>query len=105
MLPDFSSLGFVSLVGAVMSAGYCTIAVGLSAATKRDPNISYEPLQGVSGAESVFTVFNALSTIMFAYGGESSSSSIYAIGISAGCHSAVWLCVSLEASSAAASTC
>lgn len=66
-LPDFSALGAVSLLGAAMSAGYCGIAVVLSALHSPEPGASYNP---VKSKGQVFDVFNALSTIMFAYGGH-----------------------------------
>lgn len=68
-LPDFSSLGIVSLVGALMSLGYCAIAVVLSLMLKPAADVTYAPLAneaGGSAMEKAFAVFNALSTIMFA---------------------------------------
>ena len=68
-LPDFSSLGIVSLVGALMSLGYCAIAVVLSLMLKPAADVTYTPLAneaGGSAMEKAFAVFNALSTIMFA---------------------------------------
>ena len=66
-LPDFSSLGVVSLIGALMSLSYCAIAVVLAAMSKPPPDVDYAPLSGEKGPlQCVFAIFNALSTIMFA---------------------------------------
>lgn len=65
-LPDFSSLGFVSLLGALMSAGYCIIATVLAALATPPKNVTYEPMVGLNGTEKLFSIFNGLSTIMFA---------------------------------------
>ena len=70
-LPDFSSLGVVSLIGAIMSATYCSIAVALSLMATPPPDVDYAPLaNSTSRAGAVFDVFNALTTVLFAYGGH-----------------------------------
>jgi amino acid permease len=78
MLPDFSSLGVVSLLGALMSAGYCTIAVVLAATAKVPADVVYTPMIALSPIQKVFAMFNALSTIMFAYGGHNMALEIQA---------------------------
>ena len=47
-------------------AGYCTIATVLAALYKPAADVVYEPLVGQSPMERVFSIFNALSTMMFA---------------------------------------
>ncbi|KAI8470815.1 MAG: amino acid transmembrane transporter [Monoraphidium minutum] len=73
-LPDFTSLGFVSALGAVMSIGYCTIATGLAAAYRAEERPAYTvPLPDHSPATvvaRVMDIFAAISTILFAYGGH-----------------------------------
>lgn len=48
------------------TAGYCIIAVVLAAMHCPAPGIDYTPLVDQTAYERVFSVFNALTTIMFA---------------------------------------
>ena len=60
----------MSLLGAAMSACYSTIAFGTSLAAAAGPRTaSYGP-RHESRAALVFGAFNALGTIMFAFGGH-----------------------------------
>ena len=68
MLPDFGDLSVVSLLGALMSIGYCTIAAVMCFTSKPGADVSYDPSHGRSTADMVFGVFNALTTVLFAYG-------------------------------------
>jgi len=66
-LPDFSSLGLVSLLGALMSVGYCVIAAALAIMHGPAPNVDYSPLAGSQSVQQkIFSIFTALSTLMFA---------------------------------------
>jgi hypothetical protein len=67
-LPDFSSLGWVSAVGAAMSVAYSAIGTGLAAAHKSDVRPSYVPKRGANGWATAVEVFAAISTVLFAYG-------------------------------------
>ena len=68
-LPNFSDLSVVSLLGAVMSIGYCTIAVAMAATVRPGPEVQYDPGTVPRGQlERIMGVFNALTTILFAYG-------------------------------------
>lgn len=73
-LPDFSSLGVVSLLGALMSVGYCAIATGLAAAYRPEVAPDYSnPLpdnSAMSVTNRIIDIFAAISTILFAYGGH-----------------------------------
>jgi len=65
MLPSFNELSLVSLMGAIMSMGYCGIATVLSAMHKPGPEVSYTPGQGLSHMAYIMAVFNAV-TIYYA---------------------------------------
>ncbi|BDA43177.1 Lysine histidine transporter-like 1 [Coccomyxa sp. Obi] len=67
-LKDFHSLWWVSLLGAAMSAMYSTLAFATSVAAGTD-GASYGP-RNESSASLVLGAFNALGTIMFAFGGH-----------------------------------
>ncbi|CAK0780427.1 hypothetical protein CVIRNUC_005050 [Coccomyxa viridis] len=67
-IPDFHSLWWVSLLGAAMSAMYSTIAFAASVAAGTQ-GASYE-LRRESKALQIFGAFNALGTVMFAFGGH-----------------------------------
>lgn len=73
-VPDFHSLWFVSLGGAVMSVGYCTIAAAASAAQAvENANNGMQPpytRPERSTADRIFGVFNALGSIAFTFGGQ-----------------------------------
>ena len=68
-VPNFHKLSAISLLAAVMSISYSTIAIGVSAHAGRQPGAEYN-LNGFTKAEGVFGIFNALGTIAFAYGGH-----------------------------------
>ena len=68
-VPNFHKLSAISLLAAVMSISYSTIAIGVSAHAGRQPGAEYN-LDGFSKADGIFGVFNALGTIAFAYGGH-----------------------------------
>ena len=53
-----------------MSMGYCGIATVLSAMHKPGPEVSYTPGQGLSNMAYIMAVFNAVTTMLFAYGGH-----------------------------------
>ncbi|KAK9789589.1 hypothetical protein WJX73_001053 [Symbiochloris irregularis] len=67
-VPSFNSLRWVSLVAAVMSMGYSTIAIVLSIMAGKQPGIEYN-LDGLSTSAGIFGIFNALGIVAFAYGG------------------------------------
>jgi len=68
-VPNFHKLSAISLLAAVMSISYSTIAIGVSAHAGRQPGAEYNP-DGFTKAEGIFGIFNALGTIAFAYGGH-----------------------------------
>lgn len=69
-LPNFHSLWWVSLLGAVCSIGYCSIAAGASASYAAD-NPSPPPFRvNESSADKAFGVLNALGGIAFTFGGQ-----------------------------------
>ena len=57
-LPNFNSLSAVSLLAAVMSLGYSTIAIGGSISSGKQPNTTYN-VDGHSTADGVLSCFNA----------------------------------------------
>jgi amino acid permease len=71
-LPSFNDLSIVSLVGALMSVCYCSIATILAAMHRPGPETptNYTPGHGLSATEHTFGVFNAITTMLFAYGGH-----------------------------------
>ncbi|KAI3427219.1 hypothetical protein D9Q98_007154 [Chlorella vulgaris] len=70
-VPDFHSLWWISLLGAAMSCGYCTIAVVLSSMqASRDGAAPHELPSELSTADRVFGVFNALGGVAFTFGGQ-----------------------------------
>ena len=90
-VPDFHSLWWVSLLGGIMSVGYCSIAAGaswahLNSSSQLDDSSSYNSTIGTgtnsttiiddddssssTEAASVFSIFNALGTIAFTFGGQ-----------------------------------
>lgn len=68
-VPNFHKLSAMSLLAAVMSIGYSTIAIGVSAHAGRQSDAKYN-LDGFTQADGIFGIFNALGTIAFAYGGH-----------------------------------
>jgi len=69
-VPDFHSLWWVSLLGGVMSIGYCGIAAGASIAVAANSPAPDYVHDGQSTADRVFGVFNALGGIAFTFGGQ-----------------------------------
>ena len=67
--PNFHKLSIVSLLAAVMSISYSTIAIGVAGHAGKQPGVEYN-LDGFSKAAGIFGVFNSLGTIAFAYGGQ-----------------------------------
>lgn len=68
-LPNFNALFIVSLVAAVTSISYSTIGWVSAVAEGRDPAVSYELPS--TGTAKIMSIFNALGTCVFAYGGHS----------------------------------
>lgn len=69
-VPDFHSLWWVSLVGGIMSIGYCGIAAGASiAAAVSGDEKSSEPREE-SNADNVFGILNSLGGVAFTFGGQ-----------------------------------
>jgi hypothetical protein len=61
----------VSLLGALMSAAYCIIAIVMSATVRPGPSVNYNPAAvHRSPVERVMGIFNAMTTVFFAYGGH-----------------------------------
>lgn len=83
-VPDFHSLWWVSLLGGIMSVGYCSIATGASwahlnsSSSQLDDSGSHNSTGSNSTtidddnkeATSIFSIFNALGTIAFTFGGQ-----------------------------------
>ncbi|KAK2451464.1 lysine histidine transporter [Trifolium repens] len=69
-LPSFNSISGVSLVAAVMSLCYSTIAWTASAHKGIQENVQYSK-KATNTVELVFNFFNALGTVAFAYAGHS----------------------------------
>jgi amino acid permease len=70
-VPDFHSLWWISLLGAAMSVGYCTIAAAASTAAaigNTTPPLKTRPEE--SQADHIFGVLNALGGIAFTFGGQ-----------------------------------
>lgn len=82
-LPSLHDARLVSLLGALMSAAYCIIAVAMSATVKPGPEVQYNPAAVPrSGLTRAMGIFNAMTTIFFAYGGHNVALEIQAtIGI------------------------
>jgi amino acid permease len=71
MLPNFDDIRFVSLLGALMSFAYCLIAMVMSATVIRPGTVTYDPVKlNRSTLDTVMGIFNAMTTIFFAYGGH-----------------------------------
>ena len=69
-LPSFNELGLVSLMGAIMSLCYCGIATVVSGLHKPGPEVNYQPGVDTPRMVHTFGVFNAITTMLFAYGGH-----------------------------------
>ncbi|WIA19602.1 hypothetical protein OEZ85_005540 [Tetradesmus obliquus] len=71
MLPSFDDIRWVSLMGSLMSMAYCIIAFAMSASVKPDSTVNYVPAAVPrSTIDRVMGIFNALTSILFAYGGH-----------------------------------
>jgi len=71
MLPSLHDARLISLLGALMSASYCLIAIVMSATVRPGPDINYSPAAVQrTPLERVMGVFNAMTTVLFAYGGH-----------------------------------
>ena len=68
-LPNFNALFIVSLVAAVTSISYSTIGWVSAVAEGRDAAVSYALPD--TGTAKIMSIFNALGTCVFAYGGHS----------------------------------
>ncbi|KAI3520705.1 hypothetical protein L1887_10155 [Cichorium endivia] len=68
-LPNFNSISGVSLAAAVMSLSYSTIAWSASVKKGVQPDVQYG-YKSKSAIGTVFSFFNALGTIAFAYAGH-----------------------------------
>ena len=70
-VPDFHSLWWVSLLGAVMSVAYCSIAFGASASyASQNPTTPSHIRVEDSTADRIFGIFNSLGSISFVFGGQ-----------------------------------
>ncbi len=58
----------ISLLAAIMSIAYSTIAIGLAGHEGKQANVQYN-LDGFTKPNGVFGVLNTLGTVAFAYGG------------------------------------
>eukprot|EP00775_Hariotina_reticulata_P006859 gene6861-7075_t len=89
MLPSFDDIRLVSLLGSVMSMAYCLIAFIMSATVKPGPATNYNPAAVErSTVDKVMGIFNALTSILFAYGGHNVALEIQATIPSGGKHPA-----------------
>jgi len=69
-LPSFDDILLVSMLGSLMSMAYCLIAFIMSATVKPGPTTNYIPAAVErSTIDKVMGIFNALTSILFAYGG------------------------------------
>lgn len=68
-LPNFNSISWVSLVAAIMSLSYSTIAWSASVDKGVQPNVDYG-YKAKSTAGKVFNFFSALGDVAFAYAGH-----------------------------------
>jgi hypothetical protein len=83
-MPNLHDARLSSLLGAAMSVCYCAIAVGMSASVKPGPEVSYDPATvDRSQTDRLMGIFNAMTTVFFAYGGHNVALEIQAtIGLS-----------------------
>lgn len=68
-LPNFNSISWVSLVAAIMSLSYSTIAWTASVSKGVEPDVDYS-YKAKSTAGTVFGFFSALGDVAFAYAGH-----------------------------------
>ena len=82
-MPSLHDARLVSLLGALMSAAYCIIAVVMSATIKPGSEVNYDPAKVPhSNLTRIMGIFNAMTTVFFAYGGHNVALEIQAtIGI------------------------
>jgi len=70
-LPNFDDISLVSLLGPLMSFAYCLIAVVMSGTVIRPGSVNYDPASVPrSTISNVMGIFNAMTTVFFAYGGH-----------------------------------
>lgn len=69
-LPTLNSIAGVSLIGAITAVGYCSLIWIVSVYQGRLDNVSYEPPRRQSQATRIFSVWNALGIIAFAFRGH-----------------------------------
>ncbi|KAK7409880.1 hypothetical protein VNO78_00258 [Psophocarpus tetragonolobus] len=69
-LPNLNSIAGVSLIGAITAIGYCALIFLVSVVQGRIDGISYEPPRGHSDASMIFSAWNALGIIAFAFRGH-----------------------------------
>ncbi|XP_027356995.1 lysine histidine transporter-like 8 [Abrus precatorius] len=69
-LPNLNSIAGVSLIGAITAVGYCALIWVVSVVQGRLDNVSYEPTKVQSEANRIFSVWNALGIIAFAFRGH-----------------------------------
>ena len=60
----------MSLLGALMSIGYSVIAIVMCFLVKPDASVIYDPAANKTPMEVTFGIFNALTTVLFAYSGH-----------------------------------
>eukprot|EP00887_Chlorella_sp_A99_P007119 scaffold2.g7119.t1 len=69
-VPDMHSLWWVSLLGAVMSVGYSTVAVVMSGVKMASGDQVLYDRTNDSHASNIFGTFNALGAVAFTFGGQ-----------------------------------
>jgi hypothetical protein len=69
-LPNLNSIAGVSLIGAITAISYCTLIWVVSISKSRPMGVSYDPLEAKSDTERLFSIFNALGIIGFAFRGH-----------------------------------
>lgn len=69
-LPNLNSIAGVSLIGAITAVSYCALICIVSVVQGRLDHVSYEPPRGQSEASMIFSAWNALGIIAFAFRGH-----------------------------------
>lgn len=69
-LPNLNSIAGISLIGAITAVGYCTLILIVSVVQGRLAHVSYEPPKGQSETSMIFSSWNALGIIAFAFRGH-----------------------------------
>lgn len=69
-LPNLNSIAGVSLIGAITAIGYCTIMWLVAVTEGRLDGVSYHPVKEQFNIAMIFSVFNALGIIAFAFRGH-----------------------------------